>query len=246
MKFKKSLGQNLLIDKNIIKKIIKIGNLNTKSSVLEIGSGTGNLTNEILKLNPKNFWAVEKDYLMYLKLKFEQKQNKSFKIFNEDALRFKEEKLSTKNITVYGNLPYNISTQLLVKWIMTSKWPPWYNCLILMFQKEVAERIVAKTNTSSYGRLSIMSNLKLKIKKEFDVSKNCFFPKPKINSTILSFTPKSKNVFDIKNPKNLETVTRTLFSNRRKMINKNFLKLFNGNKSIAKNLNLNLTLRPGE
>ena len=73
MKFKKSLGQNLLIDKNIIKKIIKIGNLNTKSSVLEIGSGTGNLTNEILKLNPKNFWAVEKDYLMYLKLKFEQK-----------------------------------------------------------------------------------------------------------------------------------------------------------------------------
>ena len=113
-----------------------------------------------------------------------------------------------------------------------------------MFQKEVANRIISKENSRDFGRLSILSNWRLEIKKHFDISKNCFYPKPKINSTLLSFKPKKNNKFNIKNPKNLEMVTRVLFSNRRKMINKNFLKLFNGDKSVADDLSLKLNLRP--
>ena len=128
--------------------------------------------------------------------------------------------------------------------MLIKKWPPWYKMLILMFQKEVADRITAQENTKEYGRLAILCNWKMKITKHFDVSKNCFFPKPKVISTVLSFKPKNKDKFNIKNPKNIENVTRVLFSSRRNMINKYFLKLFSGNKSIAKNLNLDLTLRP--
>ena len=115
-----------------------------------------------------------------------------------------------------------------------------------MFQKEVADRIIAKNNSKNFSRLSVLCNWRLEIKKHFNVSKNCFFPKPKINSTLLSFKPKKNNPFNLKNPKNLEKVTRVLFSNRRKMINKNFLKLFNYDESIADELNLKLDQRPGE
>ncbi len=129
---------------------------------------------------------------------------------------------------------------------MIKKWPPWYEVLIFMFQKEVADRIIAKKNSKNFGRLSVLCNWRMDIKKHFDVTKNCFYPKPKVNSTVLSFKPKKNNLFYLKNPKNLETVTRVLFSNRRKMVNKNFLKLFNGNAVIAKDLNLNLKQRPEE
>ena len=129
---------------------------------------------------------------------------------------------------------------------MLKKWPPWYHVLILMFQKEVADRIIAKTRSKEFGRLSILANWRLEIKKHFDVSKNCFFPKPKINSTLLSFKPKKINTFNLKNPKNLEIVTRILFSNRRKMINKNLNKLFKKKLSMVKNLNIDLSKRPEE
>ena len=115
-----------------------------------------------------------------------------------------------------------------------------------MFQKEVADRILGKTQTKEFGRLSILCNWRLEIKKHFNVSKNCFFPRPKINSTLLSFKPKINNRFNLKNPKNLEIVTRVLFSNRRKMINKNFNKLFEKKKFIAENLNIDLNKRPEE
>ena len=115
-----------------------------------------------------------------------------------------------------------------------------------MFQKEVADRIIAETKTKAYGRLSILCNWRLEVKKHFDVSKNCFFPKPNVDSTILSFKPKKKYNYNIKNPKNLEIVTRILFSNRRKMINKSFNKLFGSKNIVAKNLGLNLKLRPEE
>ena len=113
-----------------------------------------------------------------------------------------------------------------------------------MFQKEVADRIIAKTKSKMFGRLAVLCNWRLEIKKHFDVSKNCFFPKPNVNSTVLSFRPKKNNKYNIKNPKNLENITRIFFSTRRKMINKNFVKLFGKNKTIAKDLNLNLNLRP--
>ena len=152
-------------------------------------------------------------------------------------------------MVVFGNLPYNVSTRILASLIMLKDWPPWYDVLILMFQKEVADRILAKKQTKEFSRLTVLSNWRLEIKKHFDVSKNCFFPKPKINSTLLSFKPKKNNLFNLKNPENLEKVTRVLFSNRRKMINKNFKKLFEKKEtkeSIVKNLNIDLNKRPEE
>ena len=243
---KKSLGQNFLIDNNIIKKIIKIGALDNNNTVLEIGPGTGNLTKEIIYAQPKKIIVVEKDKNLatYIKLKYQNASN--LHIINADILKYLNNKILEKKIIVFGNLPYNISTQILAKFILMHKWPPWYDKLILMFQKEVADRIIAKQKSKNYSRLSVLSNWRLEIKKHFDISKNCFSPRPKINSTILSFKPKINNVFDIKNPKNLETVTRILFSSPRKMINKNLLKLFKKNNLLVKKLDIDLSLRPKE
>ena len=243
---KKSLGQNFLIDKNIIDKIIEIGNITKNKTILEIGSGYGNLTNKILDMNPKKVIAIEKDKNLALHLKNIYKNFGNIKIINNDIFNFINNKNFDNNIIIFGNLPYNISTQIIASLILLKKWPPWYKMLVFMFQKEVADRIIAKNNSKNFSRLSVLCNWRLEIKKHFDVSKNCFFPKPKINSTVLSFTPKKNNVFNIKNPKYLETVTRVLFSSRRKMINKNFVKLFGHDKSVARDLNLNLNQRPEE
>ena len=195
IKPKKSLGQNFLTDKNIIQSIINVGNITKESVVLEVGPGTGNLTDFILKKKPKKIFVVEKDKNLVdlLNKKFKEKTN----IINQDILKFKLNSISNENLIIYGNLPYNISTEILIKWIVEQE--KFLSCekLILMFQKEVADRILAKTNSKNYGRLSIISNWKLDIKKEFNISSKCFFPKPKVDSTLLSFVPK-KNFFYIK------------------------------------------------
>ena len=245
-KAKKSLGQNFLIDNNIINKIIEIGNINKDKTVMEIGAGYGNLTKAIISKDPKKVFAVEKDKKLASLLEKKFKDYNNLKIINRDILDVIEEKNLEKNIIVFGNLPYNISTKILASLILLRNWPPWYDVLILMFQKEVADRILAKKYTKEFSRLTVLSNWRLDIKKHFNVSKHCFFPKPKINSTILSFRPKKDDFFNLKNPKNLEKVTRVLFSNRRKMINKSFVKLFGKNTHVEKDLNLNLNQRPEE
>ena len=189
---KKSLGQNFLIDKNIIKKIVEIGKLNHENTVLEIGAGTGNLTKEILLAKPKKIILVEKDEKLAVKLKKKFENYKNLNVIKDDILNYINNKILYKNMIVFGNLPYNLSTQILAKLISIEKWPPWYSKLILMFQKEVADRILAKNNSENFNRLAVLSNWRLDIKKHFDISKNCFFPKPKVNSTLLSFKPKKK------------------------------------------------------
>ena len=119
----------------------------------------------------------------------------------------------------------------------------WFSCLILMFQKEVADRIIAKFNSSKYGRISILSNWKLEVKKICDIKPTSFLPRPKVNSSLIYFKPK-KSFFYIENPKNLEKITRIFFNQRRKMLKKPFNQLFNGNIEIARKLNINLSLRP--
>jgi 16S rRNA (adenine1518-N6/adenine1519-N6)-dimethyltransferase len=242
---KKSLGQNFLVDTNIINKIVKIANITKNSTVLEIGPGYGNLTEKILLQNPKKITTVEKDNKLALFLKEKFISNKNVKVANKDILEvLGENNLSERNI-VFGNLPYNISTKILASLILLKKWPPWYSILIFMFQKEVANRIIGKAKTKDFGRLSVLANWRFDIKKHFDISRNSFFPKPKVDSTLLSFVPK-KNKYYLKNPKSLELITRILFSNRRKMINKNFYKLFNRKLQIEKKLNINLSNRPGD
>jgi len=243
---KKSMGQNFLIDQNIIKKIVKIGNINNNKTILEIGPGYGNLTKEIAYQKPKKIFAVEKDKDLSSFLKINLENFKNIKIINQDILNLIGKIKIGKNIIIYGNLPYNISTQILASLILTNKWPPFYELIIFMFQKEVAERILAKCGSKEYSRLSVLSNWRLDIKKHFNVSKNCFFPSPKVDSTILTFKPKKIGIVNLKNPKNLEIITRILFSNRRKMINKNFKKLFGKHSSVSKDLKIDLSKRPGE
>ncbi len=246
MSLKKSLGQNFLIDQNTIDKIVKIGKIEKNKTILEIGSGNGSLTKKITNMNPKKIIAVEKDNKLASLLKNNFNNFKNVKIINDDIFNVIRNNNLEQNTIVFGNLPYNISTQILASLVLLERWPPWYEVMILMFQKEVANRILAKKNTKDFGRLSILCNWRLDIKKHFDVSKNCFFPKPKVNSTVLSFRPKKNINFNIKNPRNLEMITRVLFANRRKMINKNFAKLFMNDKLVAKDLNLDLSQRPGE
>ena len=148
---KKSLGQNFLIDENIVKKIVNLGNISNNDYVLEVGPGSGKLTKEILMKNPKKLFAVEKD--KFLSNQLIKKYKNKIKIFNNDILNFKENKISKKKIIIFGNLPYNISTQILVKWITCEESFKTYKKLILMFQKDVAERIIARNNEKNYGRL---------------------------------------------------------------------------------------------
>jgi len=234
---KKSLGQNFLIDSNIINKIVNLASISKEDHILEIGPGTGNLTKEIIARKPNKFFVIEKDFLLAKNLK-KNYENKIV-IFNQDILKFNEKSLTKKKLIIFGNLPYNISTKILIKWILNYDINFWYKKLILMFQKDVAERIIADTNTENYGRLSIISNWKLEIRKHFDVSKNCFFPKPNVESSVLSFVPKN-NFIRFKNSNNLEKVTRIFFSQKRKMINKPLKKLFKNNTQFINQFNLNL------
>ena len=240
IKAKKSLGQNFLIDKNILEKITNIININNKT-VLEIGPGTGNLTSYILKKNPKKLYVIEKDNNLVIDL--EKKFNNQISIINDDVLKIDETNLFQEKVIVFGNLPYNISTEILSKWIINLKDSFWFESLILMFQKEVADRIIAKFNTSKYGRLSIISNWKLNIEKIYDIKPSAFYPKPKIDSSLLLFCPKKKFV-KINDPYNLEKITRIFFNQRRKMLKKPFNQLFNGNQNVLNKLKIDLNLRP--
>tara|TARA_B100001093_G_scaffold519350_1_gene607925 strand:+ start:1979 stop:2767 length:789 start_codon:yes stop_codon:yes gene_type:complete len=240
IKAKKSLGQNFLIDKNVIKKIVSISDILNKD-VLEIGPGTGNLTEYILKRKPSKLFLVEKDNILseQLQLKFQNK----VQIINQDILKIDEKKISNNRLIVFGNLPYNISTEIICNWIIKLEKKFWFTELILMFQKEVADRIVSKINTSNYGRLSILLNWKMNIKKVFDIGPNCFSPKPKIDSSLLHFTPK-KDYFQIQKSKNLEMITRIFFNQRRKMIKNPFKQLFKNYEETSKKLEIDLRLRP--
>jgi|TARA_B110000263_G_C15208202_1_gene463942 16S rRNA (adenine1518-N6/adenine1519-N6)-dimethyltransferase len=237
---KKSLGQNFLIDRNILEQIVNTVEIENKE-ILEIGPGSGNLTQYILKKKPKKIYVIEKDNDLSLLLN--EKFNDEINIINDDVLTISEDKISKEKLTVFGNLPYNISTEILSKWIVNLSKKFWFNELILMFQKEVADRIIAKSNTSNYGRLSILSNWKLDVKKIIDIKPESFSPRPKINSSLLIFFPK-KDFFNFENPKNLEMITRVFFSQRRKMIKKPFNQIFKNSKEISKKLGIDLNLRP--
>ncbi len=237
---KKSLGQNFLIDDNILNQIVNCVEIKNKT-ILEIGPGTGNLTKYILNKKPKKFTVVEKDNNLISILKNQFQENLT--IINNDILNIDESSLFDEKVTVFGNLPYNISTEILSKWIINLKNDFWFENLVLMFQKEVADRIIANYNSSNYGRLSVLVNWKLIIKKICDIKPNSFSPKPKIDSSLLLLTPK-KDFFKIKNPKNLEKITRIFFNNRRKMIKKPFNQIFNGDLKILEKLKIDLNLRP--
>ena len=215
LKPKKSLGQNFLLDKNIINKIIHAAKIESTDVVLEIGPGTGNLTEFIISQKPKKIYLIEKDENLANAL--EKQYLNKISIIKKDILKIPYKFYSGKKFLVLGNLPYNISTKILSEWCLNEKLN--VSKMILMFQKEVAERILANVNSKNYSRITILSKWKFDIKKITDVKPNSFFPKPKVHSTVLEFVPKRK-LHEIKDPKNLEKITKVFFSQRRKMIKK--------------------------
>ena len=240
IKAKKSLGQNFLIDREVLEKIVSITNIANKE-VLEIGPGSGNLTTYILKQKPKKLYVVEKDDDLAILLK--EKFDNEIEIINDDILKVSESNISEQKLSVFGNLPYNISTEILSKWILNIGSNFWFESLVLMFQKEVADRIISEFNNSNYGRLSILSSWKLNVKKILDIKPQSFSPRPKIDSSLLLFTPK-ENFFELKDPKNLEKITRIFFSQRRKMLKKPFNQVFDNGKEVAAKSGIDLNLRP--
>ena len=245
IKPKKSLGQNFLIDNNIINKIIKLANINN-NNIIEIGPGTGNLTKKIIEQNPKSLILIEKDQKLSNHLARELNKNKNLKIYNEDILKFKLEDKVQRNSIILGNLPYNISSQILVKLIKFKKWLPKYKKLILMFQKEVADKILANHTTAYFGRLTILTGARLKITSHFNVSPNCFYPIPKVKSTVLVFEPFLNKDFNVNDIANLEKISHIFFSRKRKMINKAFKQIFENPTQVAEKININLSLRPNQ
>ncbi len=241
IKPKKSLGQNFLIDDKVINKIIELGNIDQKNQVIEVGPGNGALTDKIFRKKPKNLIVIEKDEKLanFLSKKF----GNQIEIINKDMMKISYEDYFGQNLIIFGNLPYNLSTQILTKWIKIKSIDKFCKKLILMFQKEVADRIIANSNTHNYGRLSIISNWKMNIEKILDIEPESFSPSPKIKSTLLVFIPKKK-YYEFKDPKNLEHITNIFFNQRRKMIKKPMKFLFKNYEQVAKKLSLDLNLRP--
>ena len=238
---KKSLGQNFLIDKSVIERICNSGSITENNNILEIGPGTGNLTEFILQRKPKKFHVIEKDERLIKNLK--ERFDKKLTIINHDILDYDLKLLSDKDLVIFGNLPYNISSQILANFINYSYSEFSYKKLVLMFQKEVADRILAKDNSKNYGRLSIFSSWKLNIKKIMDINPSSFYPKPKVMSSLLIFEPKI-NFIKFKNSKNLEHITNVFFNQRRKMIKKPLNILFKDPKKVVDELSLDINLRP--
>ena len=238
---KKSLGQNFLNDKKILSKIVDVADIKPNDVILEIGPGTGNLTDEIIKKSPSTITVVEKDKKLsnLLKKKFGNKIN----VINNDILKCYDHFKSDAPIKVFGNLPYNISTKILISFIKIDNLSKFYKNFFFIFQKEVADRIIANENSNNYGRISIFSSWKTTSCKIMDISPNSFYPIPKVWSSLVTITPKSEFERNIES-KNLEHITNIFFNQRRKMIKKPMKQLFKDYEQVAENLNLDLNLRP--
>ena len=218
LKPKKKLGQNFLHDKNIISSIVNKANIEDED-IIEIGPGPGILTESILNNKARSLLAIEKDDSFEVNLKkIRSNYRDNFDYLINDIIDFDFKKLTKKNYKFVSNLPYNISVPFILKMIRIRKIIPWKE-MILMVQKEVAERITAKINTKNYGRLSIMVNLNNDVKKLLTVKPSSFIPRPKVDSTVIKISPKNEDI-NI-NIKVFEKIVKTCFSQRRKKVKNN-------------------------
>ena len=218
LKPKKKLGQNFLHDKNIISSIVNKANIEDED-IIEIGPGPGILTESILNNKARSLLAIEKDDSFEVNLKkIRSNYGDNFDYLINDIIDFDFKKLTKKNYKFVSNLPYNISVPFILKMIRIRKIIPWKE-MILMVQKEVAERITAKINTKNYGRLSIMVNLNNDVKKLLNVKPSSFIPRPKVDSTVIKISPKNKDI-NI-NTEVFEKIVKTCFSQRRKKVKNN-------------------------
>jgi 16S rRNA (adenine1518-N6/adenine1519-N6)-dimethyltransferase len=215
---KKSLGQNFLLDLNLTARIARVAALDDGATVVEIGPGPGGLTRALLALGASRVIAVERDDRAIAALQeIAARYPGRLHIVAGDALRFDPPTiLDGARARIVANLPYNIATALLVDWLTVEPWPPWYDMMVLMFQREVAERIVAAPGCKAYGRLSVLAGWRTQAKILFDVSPSAFVPPPKVTSSVVRLVAGDKPLAC--NAQALQTVTEAAFGQRRKML----------------------------
>lgn len=219
---KKSLGQNFLFDLNLTRRIARAGDCEG-AIVYEVGPGPGGLTRGLLGEGAARVIAVERDARCMLALSdVAAAYPGKLTLVNEDALKVDEAALFAAHgingpVRVAANLPYNVGTALLVKWLTAETWPPFFSSLTLMFQREVAMRIVAEPGSEHYGRLSVLAQWRCKARMLFDISRNAFVPPPKIVSTVVRLEPLAEPVAPARLDL-LEKVTQAAFGQRRKML----------------------------
>ena len=215
---RKSLGQNFLLDLNLTARIARAAEPLHDRTVVEIGPGPGGLTRALLALGAKRVIAVERDERAIPALEeIAQHYPGRLDIVNADAMTFDPRSLlGEARASIVANLPYNIATPLLVGWLSTEPWPPWFDMMVLMFQREVAERIAARDNDEAYGRLAVLANWRAETRILFDISPSAFVPPPNVTSSVVRLIPRAAP-----EPCDLRTlgrVTAAAFGQRRKML----------------------------
>jgi 16S rRNA (adenine1518-N6/adenine1519-N6)-dimethyltransferase len=239
---KKNLGQNFLLDLNITNKIVSAAQVKTGEEVLEIGPGPGGLTRSILAKNPSKLVVIEQDKRCVVALEELKLTYPQLVIINDDALLVKEEDLVPIKTKIIANLPYNISTVLLLKWLNQRNY---WQSMTLMFQKEVADRIMAMPGNKNYGRLSVIARLICQVEWHFDLKPECFFPPPKVTSSVISLYPKP-NQLDKEVINTVEKICKILFNQRRKMLRATLKQVHPNLEALLDNSGVYLTQRPEE
>ncbi|MDO9062467.1 MAG: 16S rRNA (adenine(1518)-N(6)/adenine(1519)-N(6))-dimethyltransferase RsmA [Bradyrhizobium sp.] len=215
---RKSLGQNFLLDLNLTARIARAAGPLEDATVVEIGPGPGGLTRALLALGARRVIAVERDERALAPLEeISRRYPGRLEIICADAQTFDPRPLlGGERAKIVANLPYNIATPLLIDWLSIEPWPPWYDMMVLMFQREVAERIVAQENDEAYGRLAVLANWRAETKILFDISPAAFVPQPKVTSSVVRLVPRQTP--EPCDRRALEQVAAAAFGQRRKML----------------------------
>jgi 16S rRNA (adenine1518-N6/adenine1519-N6)-dimethyltransferase len=214
---RKSLGQNFLLDLNLTGRIARAAGPLEGVIVVEVGPGPGGLTRALLSNGAKKVVAIERDARAVAALnEIAERYPGQLEIIEGDALEFDARAQVQAPARIVANLPYNIATPLLIGWLTTEPWPPWFDMLVLMFQREVAERIVAAPGSKAYGRLSVLANWRCETKIMFDVAPSAFVPPPKVTSSVVRFVPRISPLPCDR--RMLERVAEAAFGQRRKML----------------------------
>ena len=243
---RKSLGQNFLFDLNLTARIARAAGELAGVTVLEVGPGPGGLTRALLALGAARVIAVERDERAIAALHdIAAIYPGRLDIVAADALSFDpRERLTPGPVRIVANLPYNIATALLVKWLCIEPWPPWYDSAVLMFQREVAERIVAASGSKSYGRLSVLAQWRCDARILFDVNASAFVPPPKVTSSMVRFVPRAEPLPCDR--RLLEAVTQSAFGQRRKMLRQSLRSLATDTAALIDAAGLDPTARAEE
>ena len=240
---RKSLGQNFLLDLNLTARIARAAGLLEDATIIEIGPGPGGLTRALLALGARRVIAVERDQRALAPLEDISKRYPGrLEIICADAQHFDPRPLlGGSTAKIVANLPYNIATALLIDWLSIEPWPPWYDVMVLMFQREVAERIVARANDEAYGRLGVLANWRTETKILFDISPAAFVPQPKVTSSVVRLVP--RNAPEPCDRKALEMVAAAAFGQRRKMLRQSLKSLAADPARLAAAADVDLTRR---